>query len=121
MRKLGIVIGIVLVVMCGGLGWTAYQTFALGKEIVEAGVTQQQFDAQKVGTPEKDVRDALPAPLTDMRDKDIYGDDSGKKGMPAGASCIYYTIKPLSDTGPDLWRFCFVGGSLAEKNSLVIP
>ncbi|TCB98390.1 hypothetical protein E0H26_08370 [Micromonospora zingiberis] len=121
MRKAGIIIAVVLVVLCGGLGWAAYQAFALGKELVEAGVTREQFDAQQDGTREADVRAALPEPLTGIKDKDLYGDDPGRRGMPAGASCIYYTIKPIEDSGPDLWRFCFVNGVLAEKSAITIP
>ncbi|WP_433531347.1 hypothetical protein ACQPYA_04345 [Micromonospora sp. CA-263727] len=121
MRKFGIVIAVLLVVLCGGLGWTAYQAFALGKEVLRAGITQEQFDAQQEGTPETGVRAALPEPLTGMNDKDLYPGDPGKKGMPANASCIYYTIKPIEESGPDLWRFCFVNGTLVEKSAITIP
>ncbi|GAA3725194.1 hypothetical protein GCM10022225_02630 [Plantactinospora mayteni] len=121
MRKVGIVVAVLVVVLCGGLGWAGYQTFALGKEILGAGVTREQFDAQKEGTPEADVRAALPEPLSSMNDKDLYRGDPGRHGMPADASCIYYTIKPIEDSGPDLWRFCFVNGALAEKSAITIP
>lgn len=121
MRKVGIIIAAVLVVLCGGLGWTAYQAFALVKEVIEAGVTREQFDAQQIGTPEADVRAALPEPLTGITDKDLYGDDPDKGGMPAGASCSYYTIEPIETEGPELWRFCFVDGALAEKSAITIP
>jgi hypothetical protein len=121
MRKVAIIVTAVLVVLCGGLGWTVYQAVALGKEIIEAGVTRELFDAQQIGTPEADVRAALPTPLTGITDKDLYGNDPDKLGMPAGASCSYYTIEPFDTEGPELWRFCFVDGALAEKSAITIP
>ncbi|GLY05074.1 hypothetical protein [Actinoplanes sp. NBRC 101535] len=121
MRKVAIIVTAVLVVLCGGLGWTGYQWFNLGRELVDAGVTQEQFDAQKVGADEKTVRDALPEPLSDIAEKDLYGDDQGRNGAPAGSSCVYYTFAPLEDAGPDLWRFCFADGKLAEKSGQSIP
>ncbi|WP_158603502.1 hypothetical protein [Micromonospora radicis] len=121
MRKTGIIITIVLVVLCGGLGWTVYQMYDLGRELLGAGVTRDQFDAQQEGTAEAAVRAALPDPLTDISDKDLYRNDPGRQGMPAGASCVYYTIKPIEADGPDLWRLCFVDGKLAEKSAITIP
>ncbi len=122
MRKVGIVIAVVLVVLCGGVGFFAYRAYDLGKEIVGAGITQEQFDAQKEGTAEADVRSVLPEPLGGMTDKDLYGEDPGKQGMPAGASCIYYTVKPLQNSGEQpMWRLCFVDGKLAEKSRLTLP
>ncbi|BCJ59177.1 hypothetical protein [Micromonospora endophytica] len=121
MKKVGIGIAVVLAVLCSGLGFSAYQLFATGKEMIKAGITRQQFDAQQVGAPETQVRAALPDPLTDLPDKDLYAGDPGKKGMPEGASCIYYSLALSEENGPDLWRFCFVNGTLAEKTSLTIP
>lgn len=122
MRKVGIVIAVVLVVLCGGVGFFAYRAYDLGKEIVEAGITQEQFDAQKEGAKEADVRSVLPEPLGNVTDKELYGDDPGRQGMPAGASCIYYTVKPLENAGENpMWRLCFVGGALAEKSRITLP
>ncbi|GAB7042485.1 MULTISPECIES: hypothetical protein [Catenuloplanes] len=122
MRKVAIVISVVLVVLCGGVGWFAYQAYDMGKQLVDASITQQQFDAQKEGTPEAEVRAALPAPLENVTDRDLYGDDPAKQGMPAGASCIYYGVKPLEDVGQEpMWRLCFVGGALAEKSRISLP
>ncbi|MDQ0370030.1 hypothetical protein [Catenuloplanes indicus] len=122
MRKVAIVVSIVLVVLCGGVGWFAYQAYDLGKQLVDASITQQQFDAQQVGTPETEVRAALPAPLENLTDQDLYGDDPARQGMPAGASCIYYGVKPLTDAGRQpMWRLCFVGGALAEKSRITLP
>ncbi|MDP9796123.1 hypothetical protein J2S43_004635 [Catenuloplanes nepalensis] len=122
MRKVAIVVGIVLVVLCGGVGWFAWQAYDLGRQLVDASITQQQFDAQKEGTAEADVRAALPAPLSGLQDTDLYGDDPAKQGMPAGASCVYYGVKPLQDAGEQpMWRLCFVGGTLAEKSRITLP
>lgn len=116
MRKVGIVLAIVLTVLCGGLGWTAYQWFDTFKELGEAGITQSVFDAQKEGAAQADVMKALPEPLTDIDEKDL-----GSEGVPAGASCVYYTIDPMTGEGPDLFRFCFTDGKLAEKSAVTIP
>ncbi|MFI7079380.1 hypothetical protein ACIBO1_18970 [Micromonospora sp. NPDC049903] len=121
MRKVGLIIAAVIVVLCGGIGWTVYQAIALGKEVLGAGVTREQFDAQQVGTAESDVRAALPEPLSGMRDKDLYPDDPGRQGIPVDASCAYFTVAPLGDPGPELWRFCFVDGVLKEKRGITIP
>ncbi|WFE28855.1 hypothetical protein O7623_06610 [Solwaraspora sp. WMMD791] len=121
MRKVAIVVAVVVVVLCGGLGWIAYQAVDLGREIIEAGVSRDEFAVQRVGTPEAEVRAALPEPLSDIKDHELYGDDPDKLGMPAGASCVYYTITPFEAEGPDLWRFCFVDGALAEKSAITIP
>lgn len=122
MRKAGIIIAVVLVVLCGGVGFFAYRAYDIGKDIVEAGITQEQFDAQKQGATEQEVRAALPEPLGGVTDKDLYGDDPGKQGMPAGASCVYYTVKPLGEGAEQpMWRFCFVDGKLAEKSRLTLP
>jgi hypothetical protein len=120
MRKLGIVIAAGLTVVCGGISWTGYQTFSMGKELIDAGITRRQFDAQKIGAPETKVRAALPKPLRDLPDEEVYGTDPGRQGMPAGASCILFTPKPIEDD-PDLWRFCFVDGALADKRALTTP
>ncbi|MDR7274241.1 hypothetical protein [Catenuloplanes atrovinosus] len=120
-KKIGIAVAIVLVVLCAGVGWLGWNGYNIGRQIVEAGVTQEQFDAQKEGTPESQVRAALPEPLRDVKDEDLYGDDPGKQGMPAGASCVYYTVKPLSEGAEQpMWRFCFVDGALAEKSRITV-
>ncbi|HWS38790.1 MAG TPA: hypothetical protein VN408_39385 [Actinoplanes sp.] len=116
MRKVGIVIAVVLTVICGGLGWTAYQWFDTFKELDEAAITQTVFDAQKEGTAQADVLKALPEPLTDIDEKEL-----GRDGVPTGASCVYYTIDPMTGEGPDLFRFCFADGKLAEKSAVTIP
>ncbi|GIE35407.1 hypothetical protein Ait01nite_084520 [Actinoplanes italicus] len=121
MRNVVIVIAIVLAVMCGGLGWAVYQLFDTGLELSKASITREQFDAQREGTPQATVLAALPAPLTGIEDKDLYGNDPGRKGAPAGASCVYYGISPITGEGPELWRLCFVDGKLAEKSALTIP
>ena len=122
MRKGLIITAVVGFVLCGGIGFGIWQVIDLGREIIASGVTKQEFDAQKKGTPEADVRAALPEPLTDISDKDLYNGRPADFGVPAGASCIYHTIKPLPEPGgPELYRFCFVGGALAEKNTVTIP
>lgn len=116
MRKVGIVIAVVLTVLCGGLGWTAYQWFDLARDLSESSITKEIFDAQKQGALQADVMKALPEPLTDIDEKDL-----GREGAPAGASCVYYGIDPMTGEGPDLWRFCFTDGKLAEKSAVTIP
>ncbi|BCJ55378.1 hypothetical protein Asp14428_68530 [Actinoplanes sp. NBRC 14428] len=121
MRKALIVVAVVLAVVCGGLGLIVYRAVDLGRELVKTGVTQQQFDAQKVGAPEAAVRAALPEPLTDLSDEELYPGDPGRGGLPAGATCIYHTIKPFPADGAELWRFCFADGKLVKKSPLTIP
>ncbi|MEU8660711.1 hypothetical protein [Actinoplanes philippinensis] len=121
MRKVLIGIAVVLTVLCGGLGWVAYRWIDAGLDLSKASITRAEFDAQKEGTAQAQVLTALPEPLADIEEKDLYGDDSGRKGAPAGATCVYYGISPLTGDGPDLWRFCFVDGKLAEKSAVTIP
>ncbi|GAA1610468.1 hypothetical protein [Actinoplanes couchii] len=121
MRKAGIVVAIVLAVLCGGLGWTVYQWVDLGKELTESSITRDVFDAQKEGAAQATVTAALPEPLSDISEKELYADDPTRKGMPAGASCVYYGISPIGSEGADLFRFCFVDGKLAEKSGVTIP
>ncbi|MCO8273788.1 hypothetical protein M1L60_24630 [Actinoplanes sp. TRM 88003] len=121
MRKGLVITAVIGFVLCGGLGVVVWQLVDLGKEIVASGVTREQFDAQKKGAAEADVRAALPPPLTDINEKDLYRNEPAKYGVPAGASCNYHTIKPIPDAGPELYRFCFVNGALAEKNTVTIP
>ncbi|GAA2686955.1 hypothetical protein [Actinoplanes palleronii] len=121
MRKVVIVLAIVIAVLCGGIGLTGYRAWTTGKDLLDAGITKRQFDAQKAGAPETAVRAALPDPIDPMPDEDVYGDDPGRAGMPDGASCVYYTLKPIEASGPDLWRFCFAGGLLVQKKALTLP
>jgi hypothetical protein len=120
-RKVVIVIAIVLTVLCGGLGWTVYQWIDLGADLSRSSITREQFDAQREGTAQAQVLAALPEPLTDIADADLYAGDPGRKGAPAGASCVYYGISPMTADGPELWRFCFADGKLAEKSAVTIP
>ena len=125
MRKVLLIILAVVLVLCGGGGYVAYRVFDTGRDFLEATITQQQFDAQAaVGAAETSVRAALPAPLKDMTDADIYGEnDAAQQGRPAGASCVYYGVKPLESTGDDdmpMFRFCFQGGKLIEKKKILL-
>jgi hypothetical protein len=120
MRKVLLIIAGVIVVVCGVGGWFGYRVLHLGRELAEASITQQQFDAQRLGGAETTVRDALPVPLKNVEDKYLYAkNDPTAQGRPTGASCIYYAVKPLAD-GKDrpMFRFCFTGGKLAEKKQI---
>jgi hypothetical protein len=120
MRKAVIVIAIALTVLCGGLGWTAYQWIDTGLDLSRSSITREQFDAQREGTAQTQVLAALPEPLADIEDKDLYGGDPGRNGAPAGTACVYYGISPITGQGPELWRFCFADGKLAEKSAVTI-
>lgn len=120
MRKVLLIIVGVVVVVCGVGGWFAYRAVRLGRDLAKSSISQQQFDGQRLGSAETTVRDALPAPLGNVDERDIYGkNDPGRQGRPAGASCVYYAVKPLTGgkDGP-LFRFCFAGGKLAEKKQI---
>lgn len=121
MRKVLLVIAGVVVLVCGVGGWFVYRVVDTGREISDASITQQQFDAQRVGEEEVTVRDALPTPLKDD-EKTIYGDaDPTQQGKPAGATCAYYAVKPITEgKNRPLFRFCFGGGKLTEKKQIRI-
>lgn len=122
MRKVLLIIGVLAVLACGVGGFIAYRALDLGKEINASSITQEQFDAQRLKGAESAVRGALPKPLSDIDEKDIYGkNDPTSQGRPPGASCSYYTAKPITD-GADvpLFRFCFAGGKLVEKKRVTI-
>lgn len=116
MSKAGIVITAVAVVLVATFGLGARAIFKLGMEAVQSRVTREQFDAQQIGTPEAQVRAALPRPLKGL--DDLAGDNPGEIGIPADASCAYYTVGSGEPGGPDAWRFCFVDGALVEKSAI---
>jgi hypothetical protein len=120
MRKVLLIIAGVVVVVCGIGGWFGYRAVHLGREIAESSITRQQFDAQPLGGAETTVRDALPVPLKNVDDRDLYGkSDPTAQGRPAGASCVYYAVKPLTEgKGRPMFRFCFAEGKLAEKKQI---
>jgi hypothetical protein len=120
MRRVLLIIAGVVVVVCGVGGFFGYRAVHIGHEIATSSITEQQFDAQRLGGAETTVRDTLPVPLKDVDEQDLYGkNDPTKQGRPAGASCTYYAIKPLTK-GKDrpMFRFCFVDGKLAEKKQI---
>jgi hypothetical protein len=119
MRKVFVIIGVVAVVLCGVGGWFAYRAYQVGHEISRSSITRQDFDAPRVGGEEAAVRDALPVPLDDSDEADMYGNDPTKQGKPAGSTCAYYAVKPLTEGGDrPLFRFCFAGGKLVEKKQI---
>ncbi|MEU8609712.1 hypothetical protein AB0C29_17090 [Actinoplanes sp. NPDC048791] len=120
MRKVLLIIAGVVVLVCGVGGWFGYQALDAGRKISRSSITQQQFDAQQVGAGETAVRDALPTALEDDEET-IYGDDPTRQGKPAGATCAYYALKPLTESkNRPLFRFCFAGGKLTEKKQIRI-
>jgi hypothetical protein len=124
MRKVLLIILAVVLVLCGVGGYIGYRVFDTGRDFFEATITQQQFDAQAVGAAETTVRAALPTPLKDMTEADIYGqNDAARQGKPAGAACMYYGVKPLDSAGDGdlpMFRFCFEGGRLIEKKKILM-
>ncbi|MCA2212296.1 hypothetical protein [Jidongwangia harbinensis] len=123
MRKVLLIILAVVLVLCGVGGYYGYRVFDIGRDFLAATITQQQFDAQAVGTAETSVRAALPAPL-EMTEADIYdGNDAARQGRPDGASCMYYGVKPLDSAREGelpVFRFCFQGGKLTEKKKIIL-
>jgi hypothetical protein len=119
MRKVLLIIVGVVVVVCGTGGFFVYRGVHVGREIVKSSITREQFDAQRLGSAETTVRGALPVPLKNVKDRDLYGDDPTAQGRPAGASCVYYAVKPLTEgKGRPMFRLCFAGGKLAEKKQI---
>jgi hypothetical protein len=120
MRKVLLIIAGVVVLVCGVGGWFGFQALNTGREITRSSITQEQYDAQRVGSDETTVRDTLPTPLPDD-DKTIYGDDPTMQGKPADATCAYYPVKPITEgKNRPLFRFCFAGGKLTEKKQIRI-
>ena len=116
MGKAGIIMTVVAVVLVSCLGLGAFAFYKLGKDMLESRVTREQFDAQQIGTPEAQVRAALPKPLNSL--EGLAGDNPSEVGIPAGASCSYYTVHSGEPGGPDAWRFCFVDGVLVAKSAI---
>jgi hypothetical protein len=123
MRKVFVIIGVIAVVLCAVGGYFVYNAVVIGDKINDSSITREQFDAQRIGGEEAAVRDALPAPL-DTDEADLYGSDPARQGKPAGSTCAYYVIKPISEgAGPPvkpMFRFCFAGGKLAEKKQIQV-
>jgi hypothetical protein len=117
MRKVLLIVVGVAVVVCGVGGFFVYRAADVGRQISRSSITQTQFDAQRLGGAETAVREALPVPLKDADEKEIYGtNDPTRQGKPDGSSCIYYAVKPLTKGGDrPMFRFCFAGGKLTEK------
>jgi hypothetical protein len=122
MRKILLIVVGVAVVVCGVGGFFVYRAASIGREISRSSITQAQFDAQRLGVAETTARDALPVPLENSKEKDIYGtNDPTKQGKPDGSACIYYAVKPLTKGGDrPMFRFCFAGGKLTEKKRIKV-
>ncbi|WP_249998591.1 hypothetical protein [Actinoplanes sp. M2I2] len=113
------VTGIAALLVCGGGGAIIYQTVDAGKDYLGSAVTPEQFEAQRIGQPEDEVRRALPKPL-DVEEKDLYGTDTTREGRPADAACSYHPVSSLSEAeGGPMYRFCFTGGELTEKKKIM--
>nr|WP_221380685.1 hypothetical protein [Actinoplanes polyasparticus] len=116
-----IVSGVAALLVCGAGGALVYSGIGMGREYADTAITAAQFDAQKIGKSQKEVQDALPAPLelSEEAEAGYYGTDPTRQGMPNGASCVYHPVKPLTEVGDEpMYRFCFSAGELVEKKKI---
>ncbi|MEE1754398.1 sensor histidine kinase [Streptomyces sp. SP18CS02] len=104
------VAALVVLLVAAGFGF-----FFLMGAMNEGMIEKSQYDAVKVGTSEKEVRDRLPS-----------GDTIATAGLagkgpaePEGSTCLVLMsaeVGESSETEP-VFRFCFKDGKLAEKKS----
>ncbi|MFI9626789.1 sensor histidine kinase [Streptomyces sp. NPDC052042] len=110
---LGCGIGVgALVLLVLACGWGLY---FLTTELDKATIEPSQYESIKVGTPEDEVREQLPAGDTFV----VAGLDREGPQKPAGARCLVLMSTELGDdlnTEP-VFRFCFRDGKLIEKRS----
>nr|WP_257584344.1 histidine kinase [Streptomyces sp. TLI_146] len=101
---------VVLLAVAAGVG-----LFFLAGSADKAMIDPAEYNAIKVGSPERDVRDRLPDGDTFMT-KGLPGKGPAE---PAGSSCLVLMSSELGDsvkTEP-VFRFCFKDGKLIEKQS----
>ncbi|MFD3567361.1 sensor histidine kinase [Streptomyces sp. NPDC058667] len=101
---------LVLLMVAGGFG-----LYFLMGSLKEGMIEPEQYDAVKVGMPEKEVRDQLPS-----------GDTIATAGLsakgpdrPEGANCLVLMSSEMGETfeTEPVFRFCFKDGKLIEKKS----
>ena len=105
-----------MILVCGGGGW------ALLRYLDNAGVPAATFEAITVGAPEAQTRTSLPDAY-ELPASEVYAPtDTGRSGMPAGATCHHY-LPQDAPPGPEsqVYRVCFAGGKVVEKKTVVIP
>ncbi|WP_455713732.1 sensor histidine kinase [Streptomyces uncialis] len=111
-----------------GCGITAGAVLAVGLLIVagfvllvrsmsDEMVSAATYDALRVGTSEKEVRELLPDGEHFLHE-DIRQKDEGP-AVPAGASCLVVVSEEMSSSWSTeaVFRFCFKDGRLIEKKS----
>ncbi|MEU9293592.1 histidine kinase [Streptomyces sp. NPDC048266] len=101
---------LVLLLVAAGFG-----LYFLMGSLKEGMIEPAQYEAVKVGTPEKEVRDQLPS-----GDTIATAGLSGKgPARPEGADCLVLMSSEMSETfeTEPVFRFCFKGGKLIEKKS----
>ncbi|MFJ5077235.1 sensor histidine kinase [Streptomyces sp. NPDC088553] len=101
---------LVLLLVAAGFG-----LYFLMGSVKEGMIEPAQYDAVKVGAPEKEVRGQLPS-----GDTIATAGLSGKgPAQPEGADCLVLMSSEFSDTfdKEPVFRFCFKDGKLIEKKS----
>ncbi|MFB7515597.1 sensor histidine kinase [Streptomyces sp. NPDC056144] len=104
---------VVLLVVAAGFG-----VYFLVGTLQEGMIEPRQYDAVKVGTSERKVRDALPSGDTMA----TIGLDVGGPPRPEGAECLVLLSTETGDNFDEepVFRFCFKDGKLIEKKSYVV-
>jgi len=77
-------------------------------------ISPETYRKVQVGQAEADVRKVLGK--TGSIAKEAVSDEPP---IPAGATCTYaLSEKPADDTASDVFRFCFAGGKLVQKQEI---
>jgi hypothetical protein len=108
-----VILGVVAVALVAAGGYFLYDKY---KEVT---VTEATFDGLQQGSPEAQVKDALPAEA-EVPAKDVYKDPQTELVVPAGEKCVHYLARGQAEAnqGVKVYRLCFKDGKLANKKTV---
>ncbi|AXX33213.1 two-component sensor histidine kinase [Actinosynnema pretiosum subsp. pretiosum] len=100
--------GLVVVALVAGIAW-------LGTRPVTRVASDELYASVEVGQSESEAMGVLPLGL----DPPIGDLKLGAPPEPAGARCLYFAadVQTYSSHGTRVFRFCFAGGEVVEKNT----
>jgi signal transduction histidine kinase len=99
------------VVLCCGGGVIGAKL--LERKANKESIPAETYNAVRVGHPEKEVREAVGETSTLAKEA-----LSNEPPTPTGAKCVYTFASKPADGDREVYRFCFTGGQLVEKQTL---
>ncbi len=107
--KLRLAISLAALVLCCGGGLAGLNL--LEREVQQSSISPVTYEDLKIGEPEDRVRRVLGDVGTTAKDV-ISGEEPP---IPTGATCVYTFSSAVTDNVRSVYRFCFDGGKLVQK------